>query len=285
MDSNVFIKIDFKKDRPNPSQLFEAMSLYITAYEQLGQVLAKSIDLKQDFKFQLEDVQISSIKAKLSQTPGFLNKLFIERISTAGSKLFDELLDVDETESEEQVDIIAANLEESFIADGMGTEIDAHIDRKSLSLVFDTLSKANSLIQDGEKVEFGNSIRSQNINTRWRFVGDLSTMFLGLKKSLVAKDYLSVKIAINEGKQLWTFKSIRMNKTFKARILVKDWIENYQSGHIAPIGPKDTLLASFSYDLYTPYDKRKISEIRNVKILTIEDIIRGGSEEQYEIPA
>ncbi|MDS0082027.1 hypothetical protein RAN94_15175, partial [Enterobacter hormaechei subsp. xiangfangensis] len=94
-----------------------------------------------------------------------------------------------------------------------------------------------------------------------------------------------LKIAINEGKQLWTFKSSRMNKTFTARILVKDWIKNYQSGLIPPIGPKDTLLAEFTYDLYKPYDKRKTAEVRNVKIIKIEDIVRGGSDEQFEIPA
>ncbi|MCE1968227.1 hypothetical protein LWT90_21885 [Enterobacter hormaechei] len=110
-------------------------------------------------------------------------------------------------------------------------------------------------------------------------------MFLGLKETVVAKDYLYVKIAINEGKQLWTFKSSRMNKTFTARILVKDWIKNYQSGLIPPIGPKDTLLAEFTYDLYKPYDKRKTAEVRNVKIIKIEDIVRGGSDEQFEIPA
>lgn len=285
MDSDVFIKIDFKKDRPNPSQLFEAMSLYINAYEQLGQVLAKSIDLKQDFKFHLEDVQFSSIKAKLSQAPSFLNEFFINRIFIAGSKLFDELVVVDETSSEEQIDAMAANLEETFITDGIGKDIDSHIDRKSLSHILDTVSRANSLIQNGECVEFGNSTISQSINTNWRFVGDLSSMFLGLKETVIAKDYLYVKIAINEGKQLWTFKSAKMNKTFTARILVKDWVNNYQSGLIQPIGPKDTLLATFSYDLYKPYDKRKISEIRNVKILTIDDIFRGGCEEQYEIQA
>ena len=106
-------------------------------------------------------------------------------------------------------------------------------------------------------------------------------MFLGLKETVVVKDYLYVKIAINEGKQLWTFKSSRMNKTFTARILVK----NYQSGLIPPIGPKDTLFAEFSYDLYKPYDKRKTAEVRNVKIIKIEDIVRGGSDEQFEIPA
>lgn len=285
MDANVFIRIDYKKDRPNPSQLFEAMSLYISAYEQFGQILAKSIDEKQDFKFHLEDVQISSIKAKLIQAPSFINNFFINRVASAGSTLFSELIESDVTETEEQVDQLAANLEEIFIHDGMGNEIDSHIDRKALSHMLGTVSKANNLIQNNELVEFGTSNYSQKINTKWRFVGDLSTMFLGVKETIIAKDYLFVKIAINEGKQLWTFKSARMNKTFTARILVKDWLKNYQSGLIPPIGPKDTLLAEFSYDLYKPYDKRKIAEVRNVKITKIDDIVRGGSNEQFEISA
>lgn len=285
MEANVFIKIDYKKDRPNPSQLFEAMSLYIAAYEQFGQILAKSIDVKQEFKFHLEDIQISSIKAKLIQSPGLVHDFFINRVASAGSKLFEQLLETDETETEEQVDQLAANIEETLINDGLGNEIDSHIDRKALSHMLGTVSKANNLILKDEIVEFGGSSYSQNINTKWRFAGDLSTMFLGLKETVVVKDYLYVKIAINEGKQLWTFKSSRMNKTFTARILVKDWIKNYQSGLIPPIGPKDTLLAEFTYDLYKPYDKRKTAEVRNVKIIKIEDIVRGGSDEQFEIPA
>lgn len=147
------------------------------------------------------------------------------------------------------------------------------------------LSNANHLIQKDEAVEFGSATSVQCINTKWRFVGDLSTMFLGVKETIFVKDYLYVKIAINEGKQLWTFKSLKMNKTFIARIVVKDWVENYQLGLIPLIGPKDTLLATFSYDLYKPYDKRKTAEVRNVKILSIQDIVRGGTDEQFEIPA
>lgn len=285
MDTNVFIKIDYKKDRPNPSQLFEAMSLYISAYEQLGQILAKSIDVRQEFKFHLEEVQISSIKAKLIQAPGLINDFFINRVATSGSKLFETLVETDETETEEQIDQLAANIEETFINDGLGNEIDSHIDRKALTHMLGTVSKANNLIQKDEIVEFGSSAYSQNINTKWRFVGDVSNMFLGMKESIIARDYLYVKIAINEGKQLWTFRSARMNKTFTARILVKDWVKKYQSGLIPPIGPKDTLLTEFSYDLYKPYDKRKVAEVRNVKIIKIEDIVRGGSDEQFEIPA
>lgn len=285
MDSNVFIRIDYKKDRPNPSQLFEAMSLYISAYEQFGQILAKSIDIKQEFKFNLEEVQLSSIKAKLSQAPGFINKFFMNRIASAGSKLFEQLVDVDEIETEDQIDQLAANIEEELIHDQLGNDIDSHIDRKALTHMLGTVSKANNLILKGETVEFGYCDYSQNVNTNWRFTGDLSTMFLGVKETITARDYLYVKIAINEGKQLWTFKSARMNKTFTARILVKDWVQNYQSGLIPPIGPKDTLLTEFNYDLYKPYDKRKNAEIRNVKIIKIENIVRGGSDEQFEIPA
>ncbi|RDT53157.1 hypothetical protein DXF93_18025 [Escherichia coli] len=285
MGEEIFIRIKYRKERPNPSQLFEAMSLYISAYEQLGQILAKSIDIKQEFKFNLEDVQFASIKAKLIQSPGFLNDLFINRVASAGSKLFEQIFESDETQSEEQVDQIAANIEEDFVNDGIGKDIDSHIDRKAFSHMLSIVSKANSLIQNDEAVEFGGASCSQQVNTSWRFTGDLSTMFLGLKETIYAKDYLYVKIAINEGKQLWTFKSAKMNKTFTARILVKDWVKNYQLGLIPPIGPKDTLLSKFSYDLYKPYDKRKSSEVRNVKILTIESIVRGGSDEQFEIPA
>ncbi len=177
MEANVFIKIDYKKDRPNPSQLFEAMSLYIAAYEQFGQILAKSIDVKQEFRFNLEDIQISSIKAKLIQSPGIIHDFFINRVASAGSKLFEQLLETDETETEEQVDKLAANIEETLINDGLGNEIDSHIDRKALSHMLGTVSKANNLILKDETVEFGTPSYSQNINTKWRFAGDLSTMF------------------------------------------------------------------------------------------------------------
>lgn len=286
MSTELSIKIDYKKNRTNPSHIFDAMSLYIQAYQDFGQLLSNAVGYKDDFEFQLDDIEFSSIKAKLSLLSSLINDKFLSTVYNSGKELFDELIKVDETSSEEDVESIAAKLEDTLVSQSKNFDVDPNIDRRNLAFTLAKFSKANQLMQKDESVVFmkeGGLQYSTKINTKWRFNGDPSKMFLGLKSSYEFPDKLYVKIPVNEGSQLWTFKSANTHRTFPARIVMKGWVQRYQDGLIPPIGPKDLIEATISYDLYTPYNKSKNPEIRNAKILHIHKIIRNGNDIQYEL--
>lgn len=235
MESELSIKLEYLQNRTNPSEVFEAMALYIDAYRDFGQLLTNSVGIKADFQFQLSDIEKSSILSKLAVVSEFFDKNFKDAAFSSGNKLFEKLVDLDTTEDESEVDNIAIDLEETFANKLRGQLADPHIDRQNLAYVLSKLSAANQRIISGENVyvisgEENSEIAS--INTNWRFTGDPKKMFTGKTKSHEIKDRLYVPITVNEGNSIWTFKSISLDKKFSGRVIHKDWLEQYQNGLI-----------------------------------------------------
>ncbi|QXB30045.1 hypothetical protein I6L35_02205 [Aeromonas sp. FDAARGOS 1405] len=287
MKTELSIKLDYLKDRSNPAEVFEAMASYINAYQDLGQLLSSSIGLDTDFSFQLNDIEKGSILSKLSVISDKIDNLLEAAFYNSGNELFKELIDEESTESEEQVEQLAAKLESSLAQNIPPQMIDPYIDRQNLSFVLSKFSNANQKIRNGESVTFknGESNRSEcKINTSWRFLGNPREMFQGDTKSHETDDRLYVKISVNEGNSVWSFRSTLLNRSFPARILQKEWLERYQAGLIPAIGPKDIIKARNKYDVYTPTKGHGHPEIRNAKIITIDNIERY-SGHQYEIDA
>lgn len=111
MNPELSIKIDYLKDRHNPEEVFEAMALYINAYRDFGQVLSNSIGIKADFNFQLNEIKSGSILSKLSVIPGKIDEILANAFYNSGDELFRELTDIETTDTEEQVETLAVNLE------------------------------------------------------------------------------------------------------------------------------------------------------------------------------
>jgi len=279
------IKLGYLEGRRSPAELFEAMALYINAYRDLGQLLSNSVGIKADFEFQLNGIEKSSILSKLSSLPGKIDTILEAAFYNSGNDLFKELTSVDKTESEEQVEKLATSLETSLVHNLPQQIADPYVERKALASVLDKFSRAHEKIQAGEIVEFcasGTNGESCRINTGWRFTGDLKEMFQGETESKEFEDKLYVKVTVNEGQAVWTFRSILLKRTFSARIVAKDWLKRYQDGLIPPIGPKDIIEASVSLEFYTPPQGKGQPEIRNAKIISIGSIIRH-SAHQFEI--
>ncbi|TBU69676.1 hypothetical protein AB4I13_10375 [Serratia marcescens] len=285
MSTELSIKIDYLAERQSPNELFEALGIYISAYEEFAQLISNSIGNNQDFKFKLSELSIGSIRARLAAVSSYFDEIFMSTASDAGRELFKSLSETSETATEEDVDAIASRIQSEINGNGI---VEPEIDRANLSRALNKFSKANSLMKPGEKViiyEDNNSSDYTALNLDWRFTGDLNSMFKGTTQRLECHDILSVKIAVNEGKQLWTFISTSMNRTFTAKIVVPDWIEKYQSGLIPAIGPKDILKVKLTYDLFTPYRKNVSPAITNAKITSIDEIIRNKNDHQYELPS
>jgi len=271
------IKLDYLQERKNPAEIFDAMSLYINAYRDFGQLMANSLGIEGDFDFQLNAIESGSILSKLSALPGKLDDIFESACYKSGNNTFAELVNVDETETEQQVEELAVNIETS-LADNTPEQIaDPHIDRQNLAYVLRSFSLANEKIKSGESVFFrsSNGLKSEcRVNTKWRFTGNPKEMFQGSTQSYDGKLNLVAKISVNEGNSVWTFRCERIKQPFSARIIHKEWLEKYQTGLIQPVGAKDVITAHVSYDIYTPAKGKGEPVIRNAKIKEITEIKR-----------
>ncbi|EAM4774613.1 hypothetical protein E9347_05210 [Salmonella enterica] len=285
MNPELSIKIDYLKDRHNPEEVFEAMALYINAYRDFGQVLSNSIGIKADFNFQLNEIKSGSILSKLSVIPGKIDEILANAFYNSGDELFRELTDIETTDTEEQVETLAVNLE-TALAKNLPQQIaDPNIDRQNLSFALEKFSTANQKINPNESVIItSNSNNNQNFkfNTKWRFGGKPREMFLGSTESIELNDKLYVTVSVNEGNSVWSFRSISLDKRLSGRITHKEWLERYQDGLIPAIGPKDIIDAKITFDIYTPPKGKGQPQIRNLKVINISNIQRNNGL-QYEL--
>ncbi|WCN15334.1 hypothetical protein GV054_21145 [Marinomonas mediterranea] len=285
MRPELSIKLEYLQNRNNPAEVFEAMALYINAYRDLGQLLTNSVGLKTDFNFQLNDIEKGSILSKLSAMSTKIDSMLENAFYSSGNSLFQELTTVSEISSENQVEGLAAGLE-TTLSDKLDREIaDPYIDRQNLAHVLNSFSSANQKVQPGENVFLisgNNSKQLCSINTAWRFTGKPKEMFQGKTVSHEHRDKLYVKVSVNEGNSVWSFRSISIDKRFNARIVHKDWLQRYQSGLVPAIGPKDIIEADISYDVYTPPKGKGQPQIRNARIKFVVDVKRNNGH-QYEL--
>ncbi|WP_454890222.1 hypothetical protein [Salmonella enterica] len=285
MNPELSIKIDYLKDRHNPEEVFEAMALYINTYRDFGQVLSNSIGIKADFNFQLNEIKSGSILSKLSVIPGKIDEILANAFYNSGDELFRELTDIETTDTEEQVETLAVNLE-TALAKNLPQQIaDPNIDRQNLSFALEKFSTANQKIKPNESVIItSNSDNNQNFkfNTKWRFGGKPREMFLGSTESIELNDKLYVTVSVNEGNSVWSFRSISLDKRLSGRITHKEWLERYQDGLIPAIGPKDIIDAKITFDIYTPPKGKGQPQIRNLKVINISNIQRNNGL-QYEL--
>ncbi|ELH5266448.1 hypothetical protein Q9T95_002327 [Salmonella enterica] len=285
MNPELSIKIDYLKDRHNPEEVFEAMALYINAYRDFGQVLSNSIGIKADFNFQLNEIKSGSILSKLSVIPGKIDEILANAFYNSGDELFRELTDIETTDTEEQVETLAVNLE-TALAKNLPQQIaDPNIDRQNLSFALEKFSTENQKIKPNESVIItSNSDNNQNFkfNTKWRFGGKPREMFLGSTESIELNDKLYVTVSVNEGNSVWSFRSISLDKRLSGRITHKEWLERYQDGLIPAIGPKDIIDAKITFDIYTPPKGKGQPQIRNLKVINISNIQRNNGL-QYEL--
>lgn len=269
------IKLDYSKNN-NPIAIFEAISLYIKAYKEFGQLMTNSIGIKEKFEFNLTGVEVSSILSKLVAVTNFLDSSCQKTFYSAGNQTFCELANIDRTESEEEVERLASILE-SKLSEGMPNQlVDPHVDRQALAYVLQSFSNANSSMSKDEAVVFNSPDTENakcNFNTNWRFTGNPSEMFQGKTTPHINNLLLQVKVPVNEGMAAWTFKCEKLGQSFSARIIDSAWLEKYQNG-FEPLNPLDIIEAEVSYDIYEPPKGKGTPVIRNAKIKRINGIQR-----------
>lgn len=284
MHETLKIKIDFAKNRQHPAEVFQAMSAYIEAYQTIGQILVGSCGGKEEFELQLDAVEAGSVASLLKAVPGRLRERISNALFKSASALIDDLSGIEETSTEEDVDILALQLESELESSGLGDMANPHIDRQQLAHALCKLSEANKKLRPEEKVltSLSGDDKITPINTHWRFNANPKDMFLGSTKQHSVADKLHVKMPVNIGKGVWQFVSAITDRTYSARIADLKWLEDYQLGIIQAIGPKDIMEADVSYDVYTPPPGKGKPQIRNAKVTRVVKIHRNVGL-QYEL--
>lgn len=276
MHETLKIKIDFAKNRQRPAEVFQAMSAYIEAYQSIGQIMVTSLGGHEEFALQLDNVETGSVASLLKSVPGRVGQWLEKALFESSFKLADELSDVESTSTEEEVDLLAMQLEAELAKSTIGHMVDPQIDRNAFAHALSKLSEANRKLLPEEKVltSLSGDDKIIPINTHWRFNANPKDMFLGTIESHNVTDKLYVKAPVNFGKAAWPLMSISTGSSYSARISDQIWLENYQSGLVPPIGPRDVMEAEVSFDVYTPPPGKGKPRIISAKVKKVVEIHR-----------
>lgn len=281
MNANASITIDYKKNRNNPAEIFEAMALYINFYRDFSSTLNDALESKEEISISLSEIHEGSIQSIIS----FISKSgssIPSYICDAAIKLQYNLNDLKEITDKNQIEYLIQEIER--LLDKHKTSFDrTKINRKKLLAALKNLSDANSRIQSEEKVFIGNNEKPKiiQINTGIRIPPSFSFETTDIKHA-TCKDSLIPISTVNEGTQSWQFHSNAFGRKIRASIIHTDWLERYQNGLINPVGGKDTLIVELSYDIKKNSKNEATAE--NFRITKVNDVHRG-IYEQYEITA
>ncbi len=286
MPETLKIKIDFAQERERPSEVFQAMSGYIEAYQALGQAIVNALGDPEDFALQLECVEAGSIASFIKAVPGRFKGWMSSAIIDSGFRLADTLSNVDSTATEGEVDAIASVLEEELTKSDSPQMVYPKIDRKELAFALQKFSEANKKLRPDESVltSLADGENVTPINTHWRFNANPKNMFLGITTSFNGTDRLYVRAPVNIGKGAWSMVSITTGSRYNANITDVKWLDDYQNGLVRAIGPKDVMEAEVSFQLYTPPPGQGKPYISNAKVVRVVEIHRNVGLQHETIP-
>lgn len=271
------IRIDYKVGRNRPEKIFEAMALYINAYEDLIQLISNTIGCKDEFSFVLDDVEKGSITTYLKKFKGQAIDLVTAKILNEASETTKDLTGISSVESEAEIDEIADNLDERLTESFPDLFTIAHpqVDKKNLAKILKRLADANLNIRSDENVELILDKKTDHpikVNTNFKFSVNLDDLYIeGKIHQNGVTDKLFVVKPVNDGNSRWDCKSLNMNQRFDAVMMDKRWLEKYQSGLVPAIGPSDIMVAKLNLIIKSKHDNktRKIIHAEIIEVLNI----------------
>ncbi|EKN5093106.1 hypothetical protein ACSMDK_25090 [Yersinia enterocolitica] len=272
------IRIDYKVGRNRPEKIFEAMALYINAYEDLIQLISNTIGCKDEFSFVLDDVEKGSITTYLKKFKGQAIDLVTAKILNEVSETTKDLSGISSVESETEIDEIADNLDERLTESfpDLFTIAQPQVDKKALAKILKRLADANLNIRSDEKVDLILDKKIDHpikVNTNFKFSANLDDLYVeGKIHENGVTDKLFVVKPVNDGNSRWDCKSLNMNQRFEAVMMDKRWLEKYQSGLVPAIGPSDIMVAKLNLIIKSKNDN-KTSKIIHAEIIEVLNII------------
>ena len=141
--------LEYNSNRKNPAEVFHAMGDFISAYQDMGQIIAQAVDSKMVFDVELQEVTHGCILAKLL--------LKVEEWTRPDS-LFREL--TGDMSKKEQVQHITNNerdrLKNDMAKRGRSSRLDPYISDLDVALVAEKWSEGNKKLLPDEYLKVCN---------------------------------------------------------------------------------------------------------------------------------
>lgn len=281
------IRIEYKVGRNRPEKVFEAMAMYINAYEDLIQLLSQTLGCKEEFSFVLDTVEKGSIITYLKKR----HEQAVDLVTTTILKEVREttkiLKGISTIEGEKQIEEIAEKVDERLTKAFPETFSIAHseIERKTLARILKRLADANLNMRQDESVDLILNKKKDmavKLNTNFKFSANLDDLYVeGKIHKNGVTDRLFIVKPVNDGNSRWDCKSLNMNQRFDAVMMDKSWLESYQTGLIPAIGPSDIMLAKMNLVVKTKKDS-KLNKVLHAEIFEVIDIIKNSEEMKNE---
>lgn len=240
------IRLDFKPNTGGPERIFFAMAEYLSAFENLIEIVGKGIDPQGSFSCELSGVQISSLKSIVKCIGNYCSALSRVPIVIAG-----QMIDLHEINREEQIEKIVSKIESEVVST---TEIDfpnqVNINRFEFSKGLERLTEASKRIVDGETIDVRNNEHNVIfLNTRTFFSKGSEEIFEEASHVKRHEEILLIKRPTFVGNSMWDFKSVQRKKSFSAAIEHEDWLKKYQNRQVH-LEPGDAISAIVEYVAY-----------------------------------
>lgn len=274
MESKVLeFHLEYNPYRKSPSDLFHAMGSFLSAYQQMGQLIADSLDSEVNFEFELKEVTHGSILAKLLlkaeewTRPDSLIKSFTGEVSMP-----EQVRELNNKEVTRLKKLDRNNL-----------RIEPYINDLDLAMAMEQWSEGNSKLMPDEYLKVcaeGEELSNVcQFDPSFRFIGDPKKMFSSSKGRHDGEEVIEVFRPCNKGESKWEVISVNTGRKYSAKIFDKKWLDDYQKSKTR-LGGQDYLKVHSRYDVVTINGK---DEIKNAKIIEVLDIIQSGGI-QDEIP-
>mgnify|MGYP000328676250 FL=1 len=258
------IRLDFKSNTGSPERIFLAMAEYVSAFDNLVNVVSRGIDPDNEITCELSTVKMSPLKSVVDCTGGYCATLAQVPLMIAN-----HMVGLNSISKEEQIDAFANKLEQDILSD---TKLDfpnqANINRLALAKGLNQLANASKRLVEGETLDVKNSNGNVfSINTRTRFTKDPEDIFKEHIERKREVETLLVKKSVFVGSSMWEFKSIQRKKAFNAPIEDKAWLKKYQNRDIH-LEPGDAISAMVEFVIYKEKGAKNYS-FKDHKILDV----------------
>ena len=282
------IRFDYSENRKNPEDVLVILSEYVRFYRNIGFIVLDSINEKDCALFDLVSLQngsaIAWIRCRFNKWNDF--------IFNSAEELANSLDSNEEVSTFEDLDKISNDLSDFIVKNtDQKIKIEPCIDIEQLGKVLSDFSTLNLKLLSDESASIGRghpeetaSAKFKTLNKNFVFNDNVIDMFHSEVKHHKRKSKFYVHVPVNKGNTVWRLEELATENKFTAKVVNSSWLDDYQSGVIDPIGPKDLMEAVVEYDEVISKDnrKKKILKIKNAKIIDIIDIVRSkGKQDDF----
>lgn len=268
--------LEYNSNRKNPAEVFHAMGDFISAYQEMGQIIAQAVDSEMIFDVELQEVTHGCILAKLL--------LKVEEWTRPDS-LFREL--TGEMSQKEQVQHVTNNerdrLKNEMAIRGRSSHLDPYISDLDVALVAEKWSEGNKKLLPDEYLKVCNEgaklAEVIPFDPNFRFTGNVKKMFSSDRGHFDGEEIVEVFKPCKKATSKSEVISTRTHKRYSAEITHKEWLDEYLNSEVR-LGGSDYLRVHAEYDVVVEKGEERI---KNAKIKEIKEVItyRGT---QNEIP-